>query len=280
MAADIFDDIINALEVLKKKGQKEIYLSEKAKETLFHDESFDPREAPTQGYESSIHAELKTATAESQKPATKTPEPKQDDNSSATDEADSRSWEEIQQAVSECTLCPLNKTRTHAVFGEGDSSASVMFIGEGPGYYEDQSGRPFVGRAGQLLTKMIKAMQFEREEVFITNVVKCRPPGNRNPEEQEVRTCNPYLNRQIDLIQPSVIVLLGAVPLLHLLGEKGITKIHGSWFKYRGVPTLPTFHPSFLLRSPKKKTEAWEDLQKVMRHVGKDPNLTVAQKQE
>jgi len=168
-----------------------------------------------------------------------------------------------------CTKCILAKGRKNVVFGEGNPNAELMFIGEGPGRDEDLQGRPFVGAAGQLLTKMINAMQFSREEVYIANVVKCRPPGNRTPEQPEAEACLPYLIRQIELIKPKVIVLLGAVPLLYLLDKKGITRLHGEWFEFMGIKTLPTFHPAYLLRSPSEKKHAWADLQKVMKEFGK-----------
>lgn len=180
-------------------------------------------------------------------------------------------WETLREAVRTCTLCPLREGRTNTVFGEGDPNADLMFIGEGPGAEEDAQGRPFVGRAGQLLTKMIEAMQFTREEVFIANIVKCRPPGNRVPEKEEAACCVPYLIRQIELIQPKVLVLLGNTSLKHLLDKTGITRLHGEWLDFRGTAVMPTFHPSFLLRDPRQKRPAWEDLQKVMAKLGKSP---------
>lgn len=180
-------------------------------------------------------------------------------------------WETLQEAVRTCRLCPLCETRTNTVFGEGDPHADLMFIGEGPGADEDAQGRPFVGRAGKLLTKMIEAMQFSREEVFIANIVKCRPPNNRVPEKGEVEGCLPYLHRQIELIQPKVIVLLGNTPLKHLLGMSGITRLHGEWQQLNGIAVMPSFHPSFLLRDPRQKRPAWEDLKKVMARLGKTP---------
>jgi DNA polymerase len=179
--------------------------------------------------------------------------------------------EELQQTVAACSRCRLHSGRLNTVFGEGAPNADLMFIGEGPGRDEDIQGRPFVGKAGQLLTKMINAMQFSREEVFIGNIVKCRPPGNRNPEPDEAEQCLPYLKRQIELIRPKVLVLLGAVPLLHLLNKKGITRLHGQWFKYMGIKTMPTLHPAYLLRNPAAKKDAWDDLQKVMKEFGKTP---------
>ncbi len=185
-------------------------------------------------------------------------------------------WQSLSGMVAGCTRCPLHRGRTRAVFGEGAHAAELMFIGEGPGAQEDATGRPFVGDAGQLLDRMILAMQLRREEVYIANIVKCRPMGNRNPLDEEALACLPYLNRQIELVRPKLLVLLGAVPLLYLLGKTGITHLHGQWFEYQGIPVMPTFHPAYLLRSPARKKEAWDDLQQVMRRLGKDPALTVA----
>ena len=189
----------------------------------------------------------------------------------AAPELDRLSMDELFGTVANCTLCELHQTRTNTVFGDGNRKAELMFIGEGPGRDEDEQGLPFVGRAGQLLTKMINAMQFSREEVYIANIVKCRPPENRNPSDEEAAKCLPYLNRQIDLIHPKVIVLLGAVPLKYLLGLTGITRIRGTWYEYRGIKVMPTLHPAYLLRNPPAKKEACEDLQKVMQVFGRKP---------
>ncbi len=178
---------------------------------------------------------------------------------------------QLQNTVSACKKCKLHSGRTNTVFGSGPSAARLMFVGEGPGEDEDLQGLPFVGRAGQLLTKMISAMQFDRAEVYIANIVKCRPPGNRAPEDDEVEACLPYLERQIELIRPEVIVTLGAVPLKALFNLTGITRLRGGWLEYKGIRTMPTFHPSYLLRSPGMKKYAWEDLQKVMKCFGKLP---------
>jgi DNA polymerase len=144
-----------------------------------------------------------------------------------------------------------------------------MFIGEAPGTEEDQAGRPFVGAAGRLLDRMIAAMQFRRDEVYIANVVKCRPPRNRVPTAGEGEACMPYLARQIELVRPEVIVLLGATPLQHVLGLQGVTRLRGTWQDYKGIPVMPTFHPAFLLRYEPRKKEVWADLQDVMRRLGK-----------
>jgi uracil-DNA glycosylase len=176
---------------------------------------------------------------------------------------------QLEQAAKQCCDCPLAASRTNVVFGEGAPDADLMFIGEGPGFHEDQQGRPFVGRAGDLLTRMIEAMRFTRAEVYIGNIVKCRPPDNRNPLPAEAAACLPYLLRQIELINPRVLVLLGAVPLKYLFNKTGITRLRGSWLDYRGIQVMPTFHPAYLLRNPPAKREVWQDLQMVMKVLGK-----------
>ena len=144
-----------------------------------------------------------------------------------------------------------------------------MFIGEGPGADEDAQGIPFVGRAGELLTKMIKAMTFDRSEVYIANIVKCRPPENRNPSDEEAEVCIPFLKRQIELVNPKVIVLLGAVPLKYLMGKTGISRMRGTWMEYKGIQVMPTYHPAYLLRNPGAKKDVWQDLQEVMSVLGR-----------
>lgn len=173
-------------------------------------------------------------------------------------------------SVAGCGRCALAGHRNRIVFGEGDPDARLMFIGEGPGGDEDRLGRPFVGKAGQLLDRMIAAMQFKREEVYIANIVKCRPPGNRNPMPEEAEHCLPILHRQIGIVRPEVIVLLGAVAARYLLkAESGISKLRGRWCSYENIPVMPTFHPAFLLRQESAKREAWHDLQMVMARLGK-----------
>jgi uracil-DNA glycosylase len=175
--------------------------------------------------------------------------------------------EDIRRDLGDCRRCKLAPTRTNIVFGEGSPKAELMFVGEGPGADEDATGRPFVGRAGQLLTKMIEAIDLKREDVYIANVVKSRPPGNRAPEADEVKACIPFLFRQIEAIRPKLIVALGNPAMQALLDTKiGITKMRGQLQDYprvSGIKVLPTFHPAYLLRSPDKKREAWEDLKKV-----------------
>jgi uracil-DNA glycosylase len=178
--------------------------------------------------------------------------------------------EAIREEIGDCTRCKLHKGRKNIVFGEGDPNASLVFVGEGPGFEEDQQGRPFVGAAGQLLTDIIvKGMKIRREEVYICNIVKCRPPENRNPELDEVEACIGFVKKQIAAIRPKVIVTLGNVPTQNLLGTKqGITRMRGTWQEYNGIPVMPTFHPSYLLRSPSEKKKVWEDIQLVMAKLG------------
>jgi DNA polymerase len=175
----------------------------------------------------------------------------------------------IREFIGECTRCKLSKGRTKIVFGTGSPKARLMFVGEGPGRDEDLSGEPFVGRAGKLLTDMIKAMGLQREDVYIANIVKCRPPENRQPEHDEVEACSPFLMRQIDVIRPQVICTLGNTPTQTLLQTtQGISKFRGQWFDFRDTKLLPTYHPAYLLRNPAAKADVWKDLQKVMAVLG------------
>jgi len=180
--------------------------------------------------------------------------------------------EKIREDLGDCTRCPLHKGRLKIVFGEGHPRASLMFVGEGPGADEDRQGRPFVGRAGQLLTKMIQAMGLDRSEVYIANVVKCRPPENRDPLPEEIATCFPFLEAQITAVAPRIIVALGRVAAGTLLGVKSsLSDLRGRFHDRKGVPVIPTYHPSFLLRQESDrrwKAEAWSDLKKVMELLG------------
>jgi uracil-DNA glycosylase len=176
---------------------------------------------------------------------------------------------EIREDLGECTRCRLHKGRTNLVFGVGNVNADLMFVGEGPGADEDAQGEPFVGRAGQLLNNMISAMGLKREEVYIANVVKCRPPGNRTPEKDECDVCSPFLLRQIAVIQPKVIVALGAVAAKNLLAvNDSMANLRGRWYDFRGARLAVTYHPAYLLRDPRQKKETWKDLQMVMQYLG------------
>jgi len=187
----------------------------------------------------------------------------------AADRVEGDTLERIRADLGDCTRCRLHKTRNNIVFGVGNPKAALMFVGEGPGHDEDMQGIPFVGRAGKLLTQMIEAMGLRRDDVYIANVVKCRPPENRTPEKDEVATCSPYLFRQIDAIRPKVIVCLGNVATQSLLGTtKSISQYRGQWVDYRGSRLIPTYHPAYLLRNPAAKSDVWLDLKKVMVELG------------
>lgn len=175
----------------------------------------------------------------------------------------------IREDIGDCTRCALHKGRNKIVFADGSPDARLLFVGEGPGADEDAQGLPFVGRAGQLLNNMIGAMGLKREEVYICNVVKCRPPGNRTPEPEEANTCSPFLFRQIDVVRPEVIVALGATAATYLLGQRQpLAGLRGRVHSFRGSKLIVTYHPAFLLRDPRQKKEAWADLQIAMRELG------------
>src|SRR5450432_3679765 len=175
----------------------------------------------------------------------------------------------IRTDLGECTRCKLSRTRNKIVFGDGNAKAELVFVGEGPGHDEDLQGLPFVGRAGKLLTQMIEAMGLQRRDVYICNVVKCRPPQNRAPERDEVGACSPFLTRQLDAIAPKVIVCLGNIAAQTLLETtRGISHFRGQWQEFRGFPLMATYHPAYLLRNPAAKGEVWKDLQKVMAVLG------------
>ncbi len=178
--------------------------------------------------------------------------------------------EKIRAEIGDCTRCPLAYGGRHKiVFGDGDPNARLMFVGEGPGADEDASGVPFVGKAGQLLNNMIGAMGLQREQVYIANIVKCRPPANRTPEYAEATTCSQFLIQQIDVVKPQVIVALGATAATYLLGVKqSLASLRGTWHEARGAKVAVTYHPAFLLRDPRQKGEAWKDLQRVMAELG------------
>ncbi len=185
---------------------------------------------------------------------------------------------ELRNEIGDCVRCKLSKNRNSIVFGEGNPGARIMFIGEGPGREEDMQGRPFVGEAGMLLTKLIEKMSLgdvglKRGDVYIANIVKCRPPMNRDPEEDEVASCRGFIERQIEIIHPEVIITLGRIALQTLLKRQDlkITAVRGNFFDYNGIPVMPTFHPAYLLRNPKDKWLTWSDAQKVMeRLAGRD----------
>ena len=171
---------------------------------------------------------------------------------------------EVRKELGDCKRCKLHRTRRTIVFGEGNEKATLMFIGEGPGYDEDVQGRPFVGKAGQLLTKIIQSINLPREEVYIANIIKCRPPQNRNPEPDEIESCSPFLMKQITSIQPKIICALGTFSAQTLLKtDAKITALRGKLYDLEGIKVIPTYHPAFLLRNPERKREVWEDMKKM-----------------
>jgi uracil-DNA glycosylase family 4 len=184
------------------------------------------------------------------------------------------SLEALQAYIGECRRCKLHRGRTHLVFGEGSPDARLIFVGEGPGRDEDKIGKPFVGEAGKLLTKIIEnGMGLTREDVYICNVVKCRPPRNRDPERDEIETCIPFLKQQLSIIRPEAICILGRISGQALLGgDFKITRERGTWHSYMDIPVMPTYHPAYILRNPRRERElkgqVWEDIKKIMKHLG------------
>ena len=176
---------------------------------------------------------------------------------------------ELEKKYKNCLQCPLSETRTQVVFGSGNPGARLMFIGEAPGFDEDKHGLPFVGAAGQLLTKIIEAMKLKREDVYIANCLKCRPPGNRNPLPSEIEACNPILTKQIEIIEPEIVCALGKFAAQTLLSTtEPISRLRGKFHDFHGIKLMPTFHPAYLLRNPADKKLVWEDAQKIMRELG------------
>lgn len=184
-------------------------------------------------------------------------------------ETDKESLDDIMAELVDCKRCELSKKRSNIVFGDGNPKARLVFVGEGPGFEEDKQGKPFVGAAGELLTKIIKAMNLSRSDVYICNIVKCRPPNNRNPKEQEILTCTPFLERQLKAIQPDFICALGKFAAQTLLRtETPISRLRGRFHDYRGIRLMPTYHPAYLLRNPERKRDVWEDMQQLMTCLG------------
>jgi DNA polymerase len=217
------------------------------------------RDEPIAGREPASTAGRQQAESPERRPVSTRPRPEGNDALLA----------ELGRVAAVCQNCRLAGTRTNVVYGVGNPSADLMFIGEAPGRDEDLKGEPFVGRAGQLLTDIIKAMQLSREQVYIANVIKCRPPENRNPEPDELDACRPYIRRQVELIQPRVIVTLGRFALAGLTEKVySITSVRGHWLEYEGVKLMPTYHPAYLLRTPSAKKDVWADMKKVMAELG------------
>ena len=244
---EIIDGTIKVLEDMKHSGVTHVEVSSKTMEDLGKPLVFAP-----QASEAKPVSPLETPVALAGDPAAE--------------------LAAIEARAKVCVKCAeLSRCRTNVVFGTGNPKAEIMFVGEGPGHDEDIQGLPFVGRSGELLTKIIAAMGYTREEVYIANVVKCRPPENRTPLPEEVANCLPYLLSQIELIQPKVLVALGATAVRALLDvHLGITKMRGHWYTFRGIPIMPTFHPAYLLRNPPAKKEVWEDMKAVLQKLGRE----------
>ncbi len=182
-------------------------------------------------------------------------------------------WETLRQTIAACTACGLHQTRTQTVFGVGNQQAEVMFIGEAPGFNEDQQGEPFVGRAGQLLNAMLESIGLDRSKIYIANILKCRPPNNRDPSPEEVALCTPFLKQQIELIKPKLLVALGRIAAHYLLDTKtSLTQLRGKIYRYADTPLIVTYHPAYLLRTPSDKGKAYGDLQMVCRETLKNPS--------
>jgi uracil-DNA glycosylase len=218
-----------------------------------------------------IRATSKNPFAAQPKPETSAPLPviKSASLFEAGDRVSNDSLELIREHIGDCKRCRLCEQRNKIVFGSGNAHAELVFVGEGPGRDEDIQGLPFVGRAGKLLTQMIEAMGLKRDDVYICNVVKCRPPENRAPEPDEMETCSPFLYRQLAAINPKAVVCLGAIAFQALYGARqSISRLRGQWLEFRGIPMMATYHPAYLLRNPNAKGDVWEDLKKVMAHLG------------
>ncbi len=253
MGDDIIDEVTDYLRYRTECGERTVELESETIAAL--------RSTRNNGAEGASRAAGAAAPA-----AREAPPPKK----SAPPEVDT--LEAIAAECAVCAMCGLCNGRKQAVPGQGyDPNPDIMFIGEAPGADEDEQGLAFVGRAGQLLTKMIAAMGYTRDEVFIANICKCRPPNNRTPTPEEMAACIPFLKRQIALIKPKYIVALGNTAILGLLGKTGIMRLHGVWQTFEGIPLMPTFHPAYLLRAPAAKRDCWNDLKLVMAKLGKTP---------
>ena len=254
MKKPLREQAIEYLEYLKEQGVTHVPASGKK----------TPKAAPT--------PPAKPVAAASSRPAVAAPPPSPKPVAAPRTSSGPDTLESIASEIAACQLCALAPTRLHTVPGQGTLRPEIMFVGEGPGADEDEQGLAFVGRAGQLLTKMIEAMGYTRADVFIGNIVKCRPPGNRVPTPEEMAGCIPYLKRQIAVIQPKLIVCLGATAARGLVNETlPIGKARGQWREFEGIPVMLTFHPAYLLRDPRRKVETWADLKTVLARLGKTP---------
>ena len=259
--SSIIDETLHTLRDLAEKGSRGFDCSEHSLSVLS-----SWKRTIDDGRQTTDICHPPSATVPEPPELTTTSAPCESVDSSASASADS--LESIQTDIGDCRRCKLAQHRTRIVFGEGSPSARLMFVGEAPGFDEDQQGMPFVGKAGQLLSRIIQAIDLTREQVYICNVIKCRPPGNRNPEPDEILACSPFLNRQIASIQPEFICALGTFAAQTLLKTtQPISLLRGHFHDYNGIRLLPTFHPSYLLRSPDKKREVWEDMKLLMNEM-------------
>ncbi len=253
--SNILEDVADYLQYRREEGDVAVEVDPAVVSRL---------QAACSGIKASAQQEMRTATMtrQNETPPASAPAP-----GITANEPDSISA--ITDEIAACTLCALHKTRNRTVPGQGNPSPEIMFVGEAPGADEDAQGLAFVGRAGKLLTRMLENLGLSREEVFIANILKCRPPDNRTPLPDEIELCRPYLERQIKLLKPKAIVALGGTAVRGLLGdETPISKIRGRWMTYQNTPLMPTFHPSYLLRNQKARWDVWADMLEVLKHTG------------
>ncbi|HWS72145.1 MAG TPA: uracil-DNA glycosylase family protein [Thermoanaerobaculia bacterium] len=263
------DDLRDELELLRDLGFTHLDLEVAGSEVRVAEaprrESVQTRETPP------ATNDQRPATPPERASATRNPQPATGPEGAPSTNAilSTPSLSELAVLAAPCTRCRLARTRTQVVFGTGNPNADLMFVGEAPGHDEDVKGEPFVGRAGQLLTDIIKAMKLTRDDVYIANVIKCRPPENRNPEAEELEACKPYIRKQLEFIKPRVIVTLGRFALQSLTGKGyAISAVRGQWLESDGIKVMPTYHPAYLLRTPSAKKEVWADMKKVMAELG------------
>ena len=271
----IIDDVIDHVSLLKELGERTVEIDPAvlrafAAAAVPANAAHGPAAAPSAGPSPAARAET-ALPAFSLAAAGAAASASSDASSARSPEARRSALADIAARADLCDACPLRQNRTKSVPGQGNpNSPDVMFIGEAPGYDEDQQGLAFVGAAGQLLTKMIAAMGYTRDDIFIANICKCRPPGNRTPQPEEMLKCLPFLREQIRIIRPKVIVLLGGTAIKGMLDTQvGVNRIQGQWTQYEGIPVMPTFHPSYLLRFEPAKQDAWRALKLVLAHLGK-----------
>lgn len=277
----ILKDLSHFLEKIKQSGCERIYLPVSVRESLFSDflltseEKTPPPQTPK---ETSTEPAVSTAKPESARqsvPPSESSSPPLESSHEKAEIYQAPDLQTLSQIVTDCSLCGLHQTRNKPVFGKGSTNAEIMFINEAPEELEDKTGEAFSAQTGQLLARMIKAMQFSKEQVYLANIVKCRPPGGRKAEINEINACLQFIKKEIELVQPKAVILFGTLALKAIIGEKSITRCRGKWFNYGSIPAMPTFHPSFLLQSPEAKKTVWGDMQKVMKYFNRDPRESI-----